>query len=452
MIDEQWLASLHFQAYQGLVVTGLVDVGSEAVILAATDPDGKELVLKVRKHHLGFHIRELPLFLTDRPAYDVSKVNRKLASLVGEPMLDTMSQDYDRLHGSVIRFLHSHGLEPLLMGAALRGMAPPGAGAIDPEVAIRFFLQTSGLKRRIRDWAEMSPDSASAAEAFVTVNGPGFAFTESRPRLIEWASGLLERIERLEPVLRPEGLLENPLYIWGAAVTDGFFTDEELPEVVSFLEQRYGEPFKQHPGAFIHYQQIKAIAHLLVNYLKDSDVDRLIRLCSLLGFPIDPDELRLPDLGGQDADEETPDSAQSSESPKRRRRRRRQPSPPKRRPEWSGEEFLFRRMGFTVASMHEMGSLHGDLHLDNLEVAEGPLDDPRFVVFDLSQAKIVDRPATARERARDMIKLRAECSVSQWKAFAAGYLDRSPRHADAIRLLEGDLADLLDRPNRSPWA
>lgn len=439
MIDEQWLSSLRFRALKGLEVHGLEGLGSEAVVLEATTPEGRPVVLKIRRHHLGFHIRELPLFLTEEPAYEVGTVNQKLAMLMGEPLLDTMVEDYDRLHGSVIRLLERVGFETLLLGSALRGIAPAGLAAVDNTEALQFFLQTPGIRRRLDDWAELSPESGSIAETILTVNGPNFPFTRLRANLIAWANATREEIDRLEPVLRPSELVDNPLYVWGAAVMDGFFTENELPEVVAFLDDRYG-PLRKHKDAFLFYQQIRVIGHLLVNYLKDSHASRLDQLCAMLGFPLDLAAQRLPDMERLEID--PPDDEPAPSGP---RRSMRVPRPSRRKRRWTDEEFVFRRMGFAVASMHEVGSLHGDLHFGNLTLEPGTENDPRFVVYDFSRASFVERPPTTIERAQDMIALRAECTDAQWIAFTAGYLERSPAQREAIDLLDGDPVDLADR-------
>src|SRR5437868_5139633 len=40
---------------------------------------------------------------------------------------------------------------------------------------------------------------------------------------------LVKSDDYLEPYLEPDTLSNNPLYVWEAAMMDGFFTDEELP-------------------------------------------------------------------------------------------------------------------------------------------------------------------------------------------------------------------------------
>ena len=74
--------------------------------LNATAPDGKRLVLATYRHVLGYHIREIPMVLSEKPMYDVNRLNRKLSQLIGDDTLDEMTSEYDRLFSSVIRILY----------------------------------------------------------------------------------------------------------------------------------------------------------------------------------------------------------------------------------------------------------------------------------------------------------------------------------------------------------
>lgn len=87
MIDEEWLNSLDFVGAGGLRFQGLAGLGSENVVFNATAPDGKKLVTKVRRHHLGFHIKEIPLFLSEKPLYDSNRVNKNCLAWLATPLL-----------------------------------------------------------------------------------------------------------------------------------------------------------------------------------------------------------------------------------------------------------------------------------------------------------------------------------------------------------------------------
>jgi len=120
----------------------------------------------------------------------------------------------------------------------------------------------------------------------ITVNGPEFAISDSRKHLIEWAQKTLAGIERLwqvNPDLQPDTLPENPLYVWGAAVMDGFFTDDQLSTAVAFLKQHFGE-LPEHPRVASLVAQADALAHLLAQFLDKSEVARFVKFCALMGF------------------------------------------------------------------------------------------------------------------------------------------------------------------------
>jgi hypothetical protein len=50
MIDQEWLGNLDFVRPDGLHIKGLAGLGSEKVVLNATRPDGKQLVLQTYRH------------------------------------------------------------------------------------------------------------------------------------------------------------------------------------------------------------------------------------------------------------------------------------------------------------------------------------------------------------------------------------------------------------------
>lgn len=107
MIDQEWLSQLNFVRPDGLHIQGVLGIGSEKVVLKATASDGKELALATYRHVLGYHIREIPLLLSEKPMYDVGRLNRKVAQLMGDETLDEMTAEYDRLFCSVIRILYN---------------------------------------------------------------------------------------------------------------------------------------------------------------------------------------------------------------------------------------------------------------------------------------------------------------------------------------------------------
>jgi len=81
-------------------------------------------------------------------------------------------------------------------------------------------------------------------------------------------------------------LSQNPLFVRGAAVTDGFFTDEELPAAVAFVQEKFGS-LPSHPRVMQFLEQITAIASLMASVLKESELPRLVKLCGMLGLMFD---------------------------------------------------------------------------------------------------------------------------------------------------------------------
>lgn len=135
MIDEEWLNELRFDTLAGKVI-GLAGMGGEKVVFLVERPNGDRVVLKTYHHVLGYHIKEIPPFLTETPQYDVQRVNEKLARLIGRNDLDLMVGEYSRLHSSILNIFHEQGVvKGMLAGALLN---------VDDEM--RFFV-------RPRAWA-----------------------------------------------------------------------------------------------------------------------------------------------------------------------------------------------------------------------------------------------------------------------------------------------------------
>src|SRR5258706_8238969 len=236
MIDEEWLKELRFDTLAGAKITGLAGTGGEHVVLDAEGPTGKYLVFKTYRHALAFHIKEIPPFMTETPQYDVQRVNEKLARLVGRNDLDLMMSEYHRLHSSVMRILHGEGiagqeLMKAMLAGALLGVAED----------LRFFIHTPGMRRRLEEWATMRREHVEDEDWVMHVNGPNFYFYASREHLVNWAEKTLNEIDALPTTkLRPDLLAHNPLYVWGGAVMDGFFTDTEIPQDVESIDRRVG--------------------------------------------------------------------------------------------------------------------------------------------------------------------------------------------------------------------
>jgi hypothetical protein len=109
MIDQDWLENLDFVGVNGLRFQGLAGVGALSITFVAYDADGEKLAIKTRRHHLGFHINEVPLFMSGTPMYDVGRVNRKLSKLIGNDNLDEMTSEYDKLFDKLVDAFHNDG-------------------------------------------------------------------------------------------------------------------------------------------------------------------------------------------------------------------------------------------------------------------------------------------------------------------------------------------------------
>lgn len=278
MIEREWLENLKFDAKMGVKITGLAGIGSKKVAFKAEHPNGTKMIVSTYHHHLGYYIRELPLFLTVRPEYNLDSLNRKLLNLVGNPLLDSMICEYDRLYSSIILMINEIGVNDLILNASTLSIE-----AIDN---LPFILQTSGIKRRLTDLATLTEEEESP---YIEVNGPNFPIKTIRAPLIKWAKESLQLIDTMIPQnnhLKPEKLPNNPLFVWGGAAMDGFFTDEELPKVADFLKNQFGS-FIEHPEVGTITLQVDAIANLLAQFLRESKVHRFVKLCALAGIIVE---------------------------------------------------------------------------------------------------------------------------------------------------------------------
>lgn len=271
-VDEAWLKSLRFTSFGDIRITGLSGVGAENVAFEADAPDGTKVILKTPKLQLGFHIKEIPPSLTPQPLYNLTRVNEKLWHLRGNPHIDSMVQDYNRLFSFLLLLMHKHGFEGLMRVAI-------GLGVFDET---GFIVCTPGFRARLADWATLS----EAEFEFLKVNGPSFPFTETTHHLRQWSAEMLQKIDTLVPAqaeMKLDLLAQNPLWIWGGAAMDHFFTDDELSRVAQYIEQKFGK-LAERPDAYLLISQAQAIGMVLAKFLDESAVARFVRLCALAGL------------------------------------------------------------------------------------------------------------------------------------------------------------------------
>jgi hypothetical protein len=210
MIDQAWLKQLRFELGEGYRLDG-VYVGGTNAALKIIYPDGNEFALRIPRKLFEFacYIHEVPNWLVPNPQYDVDRLNRKLGNLLGDTELHLIVGKYDLLFYSILESGYEAGITKLDSFMA------------DSEEANRiwrFIIQTPSISYRLDEYA---------------------TGTDKRRRC--WAEQALIEIRGLgpaDPGLSPQTLFDNPLVVWGAAVSEGFFTKAELPHAVSAVEQQ----------------------------------------------------------------------------------------------------------------------------------------------------------------------------------------------------------------------
>jgi len=239
---------------------------------------------------LGYHIREIPMILSEKPMYDVNRLNRKLAQLIGDETLDEMTSEYDRLFSSVIRTLYQGCTQSTQRKANVSLVVATLSQLLTPSEpnALPFLLATPMMHRRLQELATLTPDPTNPASMFVRVNGPNFPIDGLMDEVTEWAKSMLAYCSnnQMRAPFEPTTLSQNPLFVWGAAATDGFFTDEELPSAVAFVQHQFGN-LPSHPRVMQLLEQISAVATLMACLLEKSELARLVEFCGMLGFMFD---------------------------------------------------------------------------------------------------------------------------------------------------------------------
>lgn len=205
---------MHHAVWPQNRIVGLQGYGSEHVVFRVTTPDGKDAVYKTYVTHLGFHIREIPLFLSGAPMYDINRLNRKLDKLTGEPRIDQMANDYNRIFSGILQAIHRLGFKGVVRGYA----------DLQNIEALMFIVCSSPFMARLQDFSEMG-NSEDDPDEIIFVNGPSFEFSESRSGLRRFSLETIEAINSIRPATvasRPGKLSYNPLFVWSAAMTDSF--------------------------------------------------------------------------------------------------------------------------------------------------------------------------------------------------------------------------------------
>ncbi|MFE2067354.1 hypothetical protein ACFXDH_34090 [Streptomyces sp. NPDC059467] len=255
MIDEEWLdAQLHYEIAGGYRLNGC-RVGGSGVAIFVDHPDGQEMVWKFGREMFreACYFREIPNSLAPRPLYDMDRLNRKLRSLLGDPQLPHVVTGYRDVFRSF--------LESLLE-----------ADAADFE-GIRG--RTEDMTRRLRFVLQSPPFSYLLEEI---VSNP----REPRGRQ-QWAERALESLGRLgegDARLRPDSLLDNPLFVWGGAALAGYFTKAELPVAAAAALEQFDTFDEEQRYAFAH--QTAILVDLLTQIVGNSL--RLRLFCDATGL------------------------------------------------------------------------------------------------------------------------------------------------------------------------
>jgi hypothetical protein len=248
-LDKQWLASLQFLTPDGSAYSGLLDISDDQFVMEFTGAGGTTHVSH-STHHLGFYLRELPLFLTGDPLYKIDGLNEKLRNSIGNYWLDSMSAPYETLYVRLIDVLRNGGVSALKQTAW-------SSQAAD---SVPFILHSPGMKRRLVELVAHA-DSAIAERARKLL---------SDIALVDYSADLC-----------PERLPYNPLFVWGAALMDGFFTEAEIPIAAEFVRQLEHSEISSN---VMLIGQASALAHLIAQFVDAAIVQRFAHFCALAGF------------------------------------------------------------------------------------------------------------------------------------------------------------------------
>jgi len=293
MLDEDWLKSLRFEVtsgsigQQGFKVTNLLGLGSTKIVFEIEDKNGEKFALKIY-HTLGFFLKEIPSYLVQQDEYDVDRINQKIYNLIGNPLIDKMCWQYGRLYSYIISCIYHVFQE--VRNEKLSILSFIYKHQLNEEDF--FILKTLGIKHRLNDLASLS---LSLEEVFIPIqfNFP-FPIIGFKGNIISWAEVILSGIEELVPEmfdLKPQSILNNPLYVWGAAIMDDLLTEEAMPLTIAFIHEKFGN-LVDHSEAANWITQISCFANLYVQRFKDDDDIRRIKnfskFCLLAGywFPI----------------------------------------------------------------------------------------------------------------------------------------------------------------------
>ena len=221
--DMEWLKNQHFwldvDNPEGDTVEGpyesveFLEMGASHAVFAMVGPDGRKLAMKVLVPRFAFYLRELPPGLRTDPPRDPARLNRKLAGLIGDPLMDHLVRLYETFYGRLVTSLFEGGIDDFEEWAWTSERS---------QILMDFVTRTPGLRYRVEQWATGSEDADEQRSA--------------------WAARALASLDRIGPddhEVRPGDLLDNPFYLWAGAAAEGFLEEEEIRAAVAFLRDRY---------------------------------------------------------------------------------------------------------------------------------------------------------------------------------------------------------------------
>lgn len=274
MIDEDWLARLSFDGFQGVRVNGLLGMGEHSVVLRGILPAGEEVALKTRRHLLGYHIREVPPQLMAEPNYRMDTLNRKLRQLVGMPGVDEMISGWDRLFAMLTKTILEHGAENLLL------LPLASVHAFMLSDSLPLLVHSGPIRRRLQELSEIDVDG----ELILTVNGGNFPITDFGPSLVRKAA---DALGSLTGGGEPAPIERNPLFVWGGAAMEGFFDKDRERAAVEFIRNEYGS-LAGSPDAGRLVDEADALANVFAFFFSSDDdrkaVARFTAFCAKCGF------------------------------------------------------------------------------------------------------------------------------------------------------------------------
>lgn len=273
MIDREWLAKLDFESIAGKVVE--TKLGTEKVVFIVENDKGEQHAMKTLKNHLGFHICEIPPMLTKNPIYDVDIVNDKLNKMLGNPFYDAMPHDYDRLYSLLTKILFEKGVQGVIASLF----------SSESTETLPFILGTPGIKRRIHELKELTSSKSFNEDRPIDINGPNFPI-KIWPGVTKWEGVNLDSISAFCSGYEPQTLHDNPLFIWGGAILDGFFNNDELKHAAKYINANFGN-IPSRSDANVLVSQIDAISSLLVQFFDNIKIERLVKFCAYCGVIFD---------------------------------------------------------------------------------------------------------------------------------------------------------------------